>query len=126
MNKLQAHRKGIIGQMVNLETMEVKKDVVGGLVQHFRKIFPLVMEQHQKILDRVFEMIINNAYPVARFSYWKDLNGPYERDFDIIKKYQKLTKYQKEQSIKERSLNEIDKLMISFNPNKYQYKFIKM
>ena len=37
-----------------------------------------VMKKHQQFLDRVFEIIINHPYPIARFSYWKDLGPEYK------------------------------------------------
>mmetsp|Transcript_888 Transcript_888/g.770 ORF Transcript_888/g.770 Transcript_888/m.770 type:complete len:196 (+) Transcript_888:394-981(+) len=115
----------IINQIDNLTTVGVKKNIDEKIINLFRANSPSVMIQHQKFLDRVFEMIINTAYPIARFSHWKDLKQDYQRDFDIIKKYKKLTKYQREKFIKDHELDEVDKFVISLNPNKCQFKFVK-
>ena len=103
------------------------------ILKHFQKILKDNLRiQHKgfnkgsnKFLDRVFELLINNPYPVQRFSYWKHLNSEYTTDFETFKKYKKLTKYQIEPLINEGTISEVDEFLMSFSPNKKQFEFLK-
>ena len=79
-----------------------------------------------KFFDRVFELIINNPYPITRFHYWKHLNWEYNQNYESLKKFSKLTKYQKQECISEGKISEVDKFIMSFSPTKRQFEFLSM
>ena len=70
-------------------------------------------------------MLINHPYPSARFSYWKDLNSEYKTDFEDFKKFKNLTKYKLQEYISEGKFTEVDRYVMSFDPNKKQFEFLK-
>ena len=66
-----------MNKFINLETGRAKESLPD-LSDALRKGSSPVTKNHQKFLDKVFEIIINHPYPVARFKYWKDLGPEYK------------------------------------------------
>mmetsp|Transcript_32764 Transcript_32764/g.29051 ORF Transcript_32764/g.29051 Transcript_32764/m.29051 type:complete len:216 (-) Transcript_32764:24-671(-) len=89
------------------------------------------MEKHKKILDLNFEMIIDHIlYPFASCYFWKHLDKGSNASFELIKKLNRQTKYQKPDFIKTHNLTELDELIASFSLDKSlwgkrQFRFIK-
>ena len=54
-----------------------------------------------------------------------DLNSEYSTDFEVIKKMNKLGKYQVEEFKETNNLTGIDDYVASFQPNKRQFDFLK-
>jgi len=124
-NDIKDHKKKILEKFVDLNTMKAKQNPEISIIDHFKQTSGEMMEKHKKFFDAVFDMIINHVYPVSKFGYWKDLTPQYNTDFEIVKKYVKMTKYQKEEYTKDFCLNEVDKYVISLNPSKRQYEFLR-
>ena len=72
-----------------------------------------------------FEMIIDHLHPFVSFSYWKYFDQGYNASYEVIKKFNKRTKFEKPVFIKENNFTPLDKLIASFNPDKRQYTFIR-
>mmetsp|Transcript_10350 Transcript_10350/g.9140 ORF Transcript_10350/g.9140 Transcript_10350/m.9140 type:complete len:109 (+) Transcript_10350:478-804(+) len=70
-------------------------------------------------------MIINHPYPVQRSSYWRDLSEEYTTDYEVIKKFQKLTKYQIPNFIKKHNFTQVDLAIAAYKPSKKQFEYLK-
>ena len=125
LSSMDSNRKGIIGAFMNKETGEFDHKIPLKVSDIFKAKSFKMIKTHQKIMSSNFEMIIDNIYPVPSMHYWKHLTPEYDPSYDVIKKYNKLTKYQVNEFVKENNLNDLDLLLASFNPNKRQFNFLK-
>ena len=125
MKEIDDIKKDIFGTFVDLETMEAKEKPTKSLKQHFEEESDAVLKKHQHFLDKLFEIIINHLYPIEKFSYWKDLGRDYKTTFENIKKFEKMSKYQKQEYINEKEFNKVDEFIMSLSPNKRQFTFLK-
>ena len=71
-----------------------------------------------------FEMIIGHLHPFVSFNYWKYFGQDFKISFELIKKFNKRTKFEKPGFIKDNKFTELDQLIASFNLDKKQYNFI--
>ena len=82
----------IIENFIDPETMKFKKNSFS-IATHFKAISQEVVRKHKTFLDGIFRMIINNPYPVSRFTYWSILTPTYTTKYEVIRKFNKCTKY---------------------------------
>ena len=122
---IEKHRQRMAEIFTDPETCEYKENATMKCSDHFKETAPKVMEKHRKIMNLSFEMIIDHIYPFVSCYYWKHLDKGYNASFELIKKYNRQTKYQKPDFIATHKLTELDKLIASFNPDKRQFRFIK-
>ncbi|CAI2370792.1 unnamed protein product [Moneuplotes crassus] len=118
-------RREIIKPFINTETADLSKETNEDLSILFNRRLNKMMNKHKKFLDRSFEMIINNPYPITRYKYWGDFKPEYNTDFEVIKKFHKCTKYQIEDFKEKHNFSLMDEFVASFMPNKRQFDFIK-
>ena len=83
------------------------------------------MKDLNKFMDRTFELIIDNPSPTPRFGYWKNFNSKYETDYDTLKRFKKMTKYQLQPLINDGKFSEVDEYVMSFNPSKKQFDLLQ-
>ena len=79
---------------------------------------------HNKFIDHIFELIIDNIYPGRKYYYWKFLDECYDPSYELVKKFQKLKKYEKEEFCVKNDFNELDQMVSAFEPSKKQFDFI--
>ncbi|CAI2371258.1 unnamed protein product [Moneuplotes crassus] len=118
-------RKKTIQKFIDPTKMQAKEGMQDAIATDFRKSGLKIMENHQNFLDRVFEMLINHPYPTPRFSYWKELGPVYNTDYSLIKKLQRISKFEEPGFIKEHGLTEMDQVIASMSPNKKQFEFLR-
>ena len=119
------HRRKMVSRFVDFETMEFKEDQDFSMSQNFKENFEIMNENHKKFLDGAFEVIINHAYPISKFNYWKHLDKEYTTEFSLLKKFEKMSKFKAQEFMEENKFNEVDQYMISLKPNKRQFDFLK-
>eukprot|EP00343_Euplotes_focardii_P004817 CAMPEP_0205809808 /NCGR_PEP_ID=MMETSP0205-20121125/14042_1 /ASSEMBLY_ACC=CAM_ASM_000278 /TAXON_ID=36767 /ORGANISM="Euplotes focardii, Strain TN1" /LENGTH=200 /DNA_ID=CAMNT_0053087417 /DNA_START=309 /DNA_END=908 /DNA_ORIENTATION=+ len=83
------------------------------------------MESHKKVMNLSFEMIIDHLHPFVSFYYWKYFDKGYNASYELIKKFNKRTRFEKPEFIKNNNFTELDELIASFNPDKRQYTYIR-
>mmetsp|Transcript_9168 Transcript_9168/g.8778 ORF Transcript_9168/g.8778 Transcript_9168/m.8778 type:complete len:318 (+) Transcript_9168:260-1213(+) len=122
---IESHRKKMAEIFVDPATNEYKENAKMTCSDHFRQTAEKVLDKHRRIMNLSFEMIIDHIYPFVSCYYWKHLHEGYNASFELIKKYNRQTKYQKPDFIRIHNFTELDKLIASFNPDKRQFRFIK-
>jgi len=119
------HRTSMVSKHVDFDTMEYKKDSKISIRDDYKANLEKMVENHRKLLDGTFDVLINHAYPISKYSYWKHFDKEYTRDYESLKKFEKLTKYKTHEFLEEKEFNEIDQFMLSLKPNKRQFEYLK-
>jgi len=117
-DNLANHKNSLYERFINPRTGTYNEEAKLSLKDMFKNEHKSIVKNHKKLLDHVFELIVDNLYPVCKFNYWKDLNEDYCPDFNLIKKYQKLRKYEKFDFISSNKFNELDQFVSAFEPSK--------
>lgn len=115
---IERHRKRMAEIFVDPETNQYKDDAPMKWTDHFWETAPVIMEKHKKIMNKNFEMIVDHIYPFASCYLWKHLDKGSNANFELIKKYNRQTKYQKPDFVKTNNLTELDQLIASFGLDK--------
>mmetsp|Transcript_8788 Transcript_8788/g.7774 ORF Transcript_8788/g.7774 Transcript_8788/m.7774 type:complete len:213 (-) Transcript_8788:79-717(-) len=90
----------------------------------YQKESKITRTKHLQLLDKAFDFLIDNLYPVSKFNYWKHLDENYNPSYDLIKKFNKLKKFERTEFIEKHNFNELDQIVAAFEPGKKQFDFI--
>jgi len=111
------------------QTGKYNEKTTFNLSENFRRKSPKILETHLKILNDSFEGLLQNLYPNFAVYYLKDLTSEYLnekiKDYEVLRKFNKLTKYQVPEYLKEHNMNTWDFFIASMNPDKRQYNFFR-
>ena len=119
---INEHKKNIV-ETLNL--LEESKEV-NSLKNKLHENKCEINKKHKEFLDKTFEMLINQPYPVSRFNYWKYFNSEgYKTEFEALKKLKTMSKYKIPSYMKEHNMTEFDLGLSSMNLKKKQFDFVK-
>ncbi|CAI2372933.1 unnamed protein product [Moneuplotes crassus] len=111
-------------QVLDLESLNPKKTPTK-FCDLYDKFFKIIFDKHKAFIDVAFRKLINDIHANVTPIHYRDLTVDYDRDYDIIKKFNNCTKFKESEFKKDHNLNEVDLFIASFKPSKRQFNFIK-
>lgn len=121
---IDKYRQEVENTFIDTETGGYNERASVKCSEHFRKTGERIMESHKKVMNLGFDLIIDHLHPFVSFFYWKFFDQGYSASYELIKKFNKRTKFEKPEFIKNNGFTKLDELIASFTPNKAQYDFI--
>lgn len=125
MDEMNRKRKKNLAKFIDPKTGKYDETWSRKVADLFRKKSRKILETFQNTLSNHFESLFENIYPLFALSYYKDLQPDCVKDYEILRRHSKLTKYQKAEYEKEHQLNQVDLFLASLNLDKRQYNFFK-
>ncbi|CAI2373381.1 unnamed protein product [Moneuplotes crassus] len=111
-------------QVLDLESLNPKRTPTK-FCEVWEKFFKIIFDKHKAFIDVAFRKLINDIHANVTPIHYRDLTVDYDRDYDIIKKFNNCTKFKESEFKKNHNLNEVDLFIASFKPSKKQFNFIK-